>query len=70
MYKGNDPRRNSSGYLDPTAFAAMKSISREEREKQRVDKLLALIFKICRKAGFQVVNRIVLKDMTTGKEWR
>lgn len=70
MYKGKDPRRNASGYVDPTAFKAMKSVSREEREEKRVKKLLATLYNICELAGFRVENRIVLKDVKTGKEWR
>ena len=70
MYNGKDPRRNASGYVDPTAYKAMKSVSREEREEKRVKKLLATLYNICELAGFRVENRIVLKDVKTGKEWR
>lgn len=70
MYNGKDPRRNASGYVDPTAFKAMQNISREEREEKRVKKLLATIYNVCELAGFRVESRIVLKDVKTGKEWR
>lgn len=70
MYNGKDPRRNASGYVDPTAYKAMKSVSREEREEKRVKKLLATIYNVCELAGFRVESRIVLKDVKTGKEWR
>lgn len=67
MYRGNDPRRNASGYIDTTAYKAIQNIEKEER---RVKKLIATIFNICELAGFRVESRIVLKDLKTGKEWR
>lgn len=67
MYRGNDPRRNASGYIDTTAYKAIQNIEKEER---RVKKLIATIFNICELAGFRVESRIVLKDIKTGKEWR
>ena len=70
MYNGKDPRRNASGYVDPTAYKALQSVSREEREEKRVKKLLATIYNVCELAGFRVESRIVLKDVKTGKEWR
>lgn len=70
MYKGKDPRRNASGYLDPTAYEAIEKISRDEREDKRVKKLIATIYSICDLAGFSVETRIVLKDVKTGRIWR
>lgn len=67
MYKGKDPRRNASGYIDITAYKAIQNI---EKEEKRVKKLIATIFNICELAGFRVESRIVLKDVKTGKEWR
>ena len=39
-------------------------------EYDRFRKLLALIFKMCDLAGFEIEGRIVVKDKVTGKVWR
>jgi hypothetical protein len=62
-----DIRRNSSGYVDPTAYEAIKNV---EAETERLQKLLTAIFAICDLAGFHIEERIVLKDKRTGKIWR
>ncbi len=67
MYRGNNPRCNASGYVDPTAYEAIENTSREEK---RIKKLLTTIYNICELAGYHVESRIVLKDIKTGKEWR
>lgn len=41
-----------------------------DREYERFRKLLALIFKMCDLAGFEIEGRIAIKDKTTGKVWR
>ncbi len=60
-------RRNASGYYDPTAYEAIKNV---DAETERLQKLLTAIFAICELAGFHVEERIVLKDLKTGKIWR
>lgn len=60
-------RRNTSGYVDPTAHEAIKNI---DAETERFQKLLTAIFAICDIAGFHIEGRIVLKDKKTGKIWR
>lgn len=60
-------RRNSEGYSDPTAYAALKHI---EEEEERFRKLLYAIFDICELADFEIEGRIVLIDKRTGKVWR
>lgn len=67
-----DPRRNSEGYLDLTAYEALRNVEREElakEEEQRFHKLLHTIFYLCELAGFQIEGRIVLKDKRTGRVW-
>ena len=44
MYNGNDPRRNSSGYVDMTAYEAINKIDREADAEARVKKLLERSF--------------------------
>lgn len=63
----DDPKRNASGYLDLTAYEAMKHT---EEESERFHKLLEIIFNICELSGFHLENRIVVKDLETGKVWR
>ena len=62
-----DPKKNSEGYLDLTAYHAIKNI---EQEEARFNKLLYTLFYLCELAGFQIEGRIVLIDKRTGKVWR
>lgn len=65
-----DPRRNASGYLDLTAYEAIKKADREAHDEARFKKLLNTIFSICDLAGFSIENRLEIKDKKTGKVWR
>ena len=60
-------KRNSEGYSDPTAYAAMRNITRDE---DRFRKLRKVILNICDVAGFEIRGPIVLVDKKTGKVWR
>ena len=62
-----DPRRNSEGYLDKTAWEAIRNI---EDDDERFHKLLGVIRDICDFAGFRIEGRIVFTDKKTGKTWR
>ena len=62
-----DEKRNIEGYLDLTAYEAMKNIDRDE---ERFHKLLDTIFAICELSGFHIEERIVIKDKKTGRIWR
>lgn len=65
-----DPRRNASGYMDLTAYEAIRNVEREAEAEERFKKLLSTIFYICDLAGFRIEGRIVLQDKKTGKVWR
>lgn len=65
-----DPRRNASGYLDLTAYKAIKKADRDADAEKRYKKLLNTIFDICELAGFRIEGRLILKDKKTGKVWR
>ena len=65
-----DPRRNSSGYMDMTAFKAIEKVDREIEAQARYKKLLSTIFYICDLAGFHIENRLEIRDKKTGKVWR
>lgn len=66
----NNPKYNASGCKDLTAYQALRNVEAEEKAEARYRKLLATIFSICELAGFHLEDRIVLKDMKTGKVWR
>lgn len=60
-------RKNSEGYSDPTAYAALNNISREEG---RYRKLRGIILNICDMAGFEIRGPLILVDKKTKKVWR
>ena len=63
--------KNSEGYSDPTAGAAMSKILREENERQkRVTALIGVLKYIIDAAGFDLQERIVLRDRKSGREYR
>lgn len=66
ILSGKD-RKNSEGYSDPTAYAALKNINRDE---DRYRKLRKVILSICDVAGFEIRGPLVLMDKKTGKVWR
>lgn len=61
------PWQNSSGYNDPTAYAAEKRISEEE---QRVTEPMKVLKYIVRLAGFELINRIEFRDRRSGRTYR
>ena len=65
-----DPRRNASGYMDLTAYEAIRKADREADAERRYKKLLSTIFYICDLAGFHIEGRLEIKDKKTGKIWR
>lgn len=72
MYDRNRiPYRNGSGCPDPTAHAALEPIQRDQDEADRKAHLLLKVFKIISDlAGFDLINRIELKDRRTGRKYR
>lgn len=63
--------RNTEGYLDPTASAAIGRMSREESEadKRANDLIKTLKFVICA-CGFELTERIQLRDIRSGREYK
>lgn len=77
MGRLTDLRKNGSGCWDFTAYDAIKHVeaknaSVDEKLNQRylLNKLLNSIFKLCDRAGYRVVGRIVLQDKKTGKIYK
>jgi len=67
--------RNKEGYPDPTAGEAIGTLAKEERREERernaaVTSLITMLKQIISLAGFELVERIVLRDKETGKEYR
>lgn len=67
--------KNSEGYLDPTAGMAWNNMRWEERRQEAerlsmISSLIPVMKRTAELAGFEVIGRIVLKDKTTGKEYR
>ena len=63
--------RNNEGYSDPTASIAVGQVSREESEadKRAYDLVKVLKF-IIRSCGFELIERIQLKDTKSGREYK
>jgi hypothetical protein len=67
----NNPKFNSEGYHDPTAYEALKPIIKDDSiQQKRVNDLVFVLKYIIDKAGFELSNRVALKDKKTGKEYR
>lgn len=60
-------KRNGFGYLDPTAEKALKNVAAEEKHVSNIIKAMKAI---AADAGFEVSERIVLRDQKTGAIWR
>lgn len=64
--------RNAEHYADPTAGAAMKNIEDEERREaaERIKPLVRVLREVAAMAGFEIAERVVLRDMITRREYR
>lgn len=63
--------KNSEGYLDPTASVAIGQVSREENEAdKRAYDLVKVLKYIVKAAGFELSERVQLKDTKTGREYK
>lgn len=72
MGSRNNPFFNSEGYADPTAYNALKAIQQEENAALdgKVNFLIKVIKFIATEAGFDITNRIELRDRKTGREFK
>ena len=62
-----DYKRNRSGYVDPTAYKAIKQVTEDEKKVSKVIKTLQAVAHL---AGYEISGRIVLRDKESGREWR
>ena len=58
--------QNKEGYADPTAYQAIKNIDREKRIRE----LVTVLKWIAGIAGFEIVERIHLRDKKNGKIYK
>lgn len=66
-----NPKNNSEGYADPTAYNGTKPlIDAEAATMKSIGELVHTVKMMCALTGFEVVGRIVLKDKSTGKIYR
>lgn len=67
----NNPFFNNEGYPDPTAYAGTKNIIREENEAEhKAAELIKVLKFIIRSCGFELIERIKIKDIKTGREFK
>lgn len=65
------PWQNGEGYADPTAYEGLKPVIRGETEQQkRLNTLIFVLKYIIQLAGFELLNRIEIRDKRTGREYR
>lgn len=65
------PRKNGEGYSDPTAYAALKPVFQEDAElEKRSNTLIKTLKYIIGLAGFELINRIEIRDTRTGREFK
>lgn len=58
---------NPEGYRDPTAYDAIRSITDEE---EKVSILIGIIKSILRISGFELIRRIEIRSLKSGREYR
>ena len=60
-------RRNAEGYHDPTATTAIENA---ERQQERLSTCVKVIKSVAWACGFEVAERITLKDKESGRIFR
>lgn len=64
-------RKNAEGYSDPTAYAGITNTLREEKDaQQRVNALIGSIKSLIDLAGYDLLNRIEIRDRKTGRVFK
>ena len=62
---------NAEGYSDPTSHKALSTITQEEMALEaKVFFLIRVLKFIIRECGFELLNRIEVKDSKTGRCFR
>lgn len=58
---------NAEGYPDPTAD---KAIKKADKTPEQVNELIRTIKAVAALAGYEITNRIHLKDRKTGRKYK
>lgn len=67
----NNPRKNAEGYDNPTEYHALRNIlKQEDTPDKRCNALIAVLKYIINAAGFDLLNRIELRDRKTKNIYR
>lgn len=67
----DNPKYNSEGYYDPTAYAGLRSVIQEENVLERdVNALVKVLKYIISKSGFELIGRIEIKDKKSGRVFK
>lgn len=67
----NNLKRNAEGYSDPTAYEGLKGIIAEETAlKRKVNFLIKIIKYIVAESGFELLNRVEIRDTKTGRTFK
>ena len=66
VVKNDLKKKNAEGYPDPTAYEAIKNA---DEDRERFQKVLGCILRVCEISGFEIDGRITLVDKRTGKVW-
>ena len=66
------PGENAEGYTDPTAYTALRHIQQEENAEldAKVNTLIKVLKYIVSLSGFELINRIELRDKKSGRCFR
>lgn len=65
------PLKNAEGYADPTAYAAMNAVQKQQDEvDQRVQSFVRAIKTIIDQSGYDPLARIEIRDRMSGREYR
>lgn len=65
-----NPKCNAEGYNDPTAFYTHKIVREESETERRANELIKVLKFIIRSTGFELIERVKIRDVKTGKEFR
>ena len=66
------PWENAEGYTDSTAYTALRHIQQEENAEldAKVNTLIKVLKYIVSLSGFELINRIELRDKKSGRSFR
>lgn len=68
------PYRNPEGYPDPTAYDALNNALSQKTDAEEAEERMNLLIKTLkntiRLSGFELLNRIEIRDLKTGRYFR